>query len=241
MTDTFIHAFLPDSKKPYYLKAVHQPELDIHDIASKAEVYNIATSPKVIEEGMNAGMELIHYLVADGFRIKTPLFNLKLRVPGEYDGSESHLPDGVYPAARLQVAAGFRNYLREHISIEFDGIDQSDGMIAQATDEASGHVDDIATIGNILTIHGWGLKIEGEGANKDLAGVYFLPSPGMPVKAKVVAVNEPKTLKLVIPAELVEGKAYHLAVDTWSSSKHTGAPLQHARHLVSDFTVTAVK
>jgi len=33
----FIHAFLPDAKKPYYLKAAHQPELDIHDIASKAD------------------------------------------------------------------------------------------------------------------------------------------------------------------------------------------------------------
>jgi hypothetical protein len=29
----FIHAFLPEAKKPYNLKAVHQPELDIHGIA----------------------------------------------------------------------------------------------------------------------------------------------------------------------------------------------------------------
>ena len=36
----FVHAFLPDAKKPYNLKAVHQPELDIHGITSKADVYN---------------------------------------------------------------------------------------------------------------------------------------------------------------------------------------------------------
>jgi hypothetical protein len=43
ITAKFIHAFLPDAKKPYNLKAVFQPELDIHGIASKAEVYNIAS------------------------------------------------------------------------------------------------------------------------------------------------------------------------------------------------------
>ncbi|MDR0442187.1 MAG: hypothetical protein LBH44_02130, partial [Treponema sp.] len=48
----FIHAFLPEAKKPYNLKAALQPELDIHGVASKADVYNIATSPKIIEEGM---------------------------------------------------------------------------------------------------------------------------------------------------------------------------------------------
>ena len=37
----YVHAYLPDAKKPYNLKAVFQPELDIHGIASKAEVYNI--------------------------------------------------------------------------------------------------------------------------------------------------------------------------------------------------------
>ena len=46
----FMHAFLPDAKKAYYLRAVHQPELDIHGIASKADVYNITTQPKVKEK-----------------------------------------------------------------------------------------------------------------------------------------------------------------------------------------------
>ena len=95
----FVHTFLPEAKKPYNLRAVHQPELDIHGIASKAEVYNLSVSPKVIEEGMNAGMELIYYLVADGFKIKTPLFNLRIKIPGEYNGSETHLNPDTFPAA----------------------------------------------------------------------------------------------------------------------------------------------
>jgi hypothetical protein len=97
----FTHTFLPEAKKPYNLKAVHQPKLDIHGIASKADVYNISTSPKVIEDGLTDGMKLICYLAADGYSISTPLFNLKIRVPGEYDGSETRLPEGVFPEVRL--------------------------------------------------------------------------------------------------------------------------------------------
>jgi hypothetical protein len=125
----FIHAFLPEAKKPYYLKAVHQPELDIHGIASKADVYNIATSPKVIEEGLTAAMELIYYLAADGYKIKTPLFTLKIKVPGEYDGSENRLAEGTFPRARLQTSANFRTYLEKNITVAFDGRDDAEGHI----------------------------------------------------------------------------------------------------------------
>jgi hypothetical protein len=48
----FVRAFLSDAKKKFSLKAVRQPELDIYGIASKADVYNTGTSPKVIEEGL---------------------------------------------------------------------------------------------------------------------------------------------------------------------------------------------
>jgi len=104
----FMHAFLPDAKKPYNLRAVHQPELDIHGIASKADVYNITTPPKIIEDGLKAGIELIRYLVADGYRIKTTLFNLWMRIPGEYDGSETHLQEDMRPEPRLRASAEFR-------------------------------------------------------------------------------------------------------------------------------------
>jgi hypothetical protein len=235
----FIHAFLPEAKKPYNLKAVHQPELDIHGIASKAEVYNIQTSPKVIEEGLTAGIELIKYLVADGFRIKTPLFNLKLRVPGEYDGSETCLPDGVFPVARLQVSPAFRKYLKEKVKVEFGGVDQSDGLVAEAFDEATEMADEVATIGNLLTIHGFGLKIEADEAHKDVVGLFFEPEgAGNQAKTEIIAVNEPRTLKVIVPA-LEAGKAYALKVLTQGSAKTHSHLLKELRETRSDFTLTA--
>jgi len=235
----FISAFLLEARKPYNLKAVCQPELDIHGIASKADVYNIQTSPKVIEDGLRAGMELIYYLVADGFKVKTPLFNLKIRIPGEYDGSETRLPEGVFPLARLQTSAAFRKYLREKVTTEFGGIDQEDGLMAEAFDEATEMVDETATVGNLLAVHGYGLKIDGDEAHKDAVGLYFEPEEGgTAVKAEIIAVNEPKTLKVIVPA-LEAGKAYTLKTVTQSSAKGSSTILKKVREIRSEYSLTA--
>jgi hypothetical protein len=239
ITAKFIHAFLPEAKKPYNLRAVHQPELNVHGIASKADVYNITTSPRIIEDGFNAAIKLIYYLTADGYKIKTPLFNLRMRIPGEYDGAETHLPQDVFPVARMQVSASFREYLREKVQVQIDGKDDVEGYIAQATDEATGLVDEVATVGNILTIHGYGLKLEAPAGFSP--GVFFKPAAGVPVEAAIIAVNEPKTLKIVVPAGLTDGAAYNLAVQTWSSAKGHGYKVKEMRDMRSDFTLTAHK
>jgi hypothetical protein len=236
ITVKFVHAFLPDAKKPYNLRAVFQPELDIHGLASKADVYNIETSPKVIEEGLNAGMELMYYLSADGYKIKTPLFNLRMRLPGEYDGSETHLPDDKRPEARLQVSAAFRKYLRDRVQVEFDGVDDADGLIAEAIDEASGLIDQTITMGNLLTIHGYELKIEGDEAHENAVGLFFDNGSSAPIKADIIAVNEPRTIKAIVPNTLVSG-AYTLLIVTQSSAKGGGALLKNIREVRSEFTV----
>ncbi|MDR1074724.1 MAG: DUF4469 domain-containing protein [Treponema sp.] len=235
----FVHAFLPDAKKPYNLKAVFQPELDIHGIASKAEVYNIEAEPRLIEEGFSAACELIYYLSADGYKIKTPVFNLSIRLPGEYEGAETHLPEGVHPEARLQASAALRKYIRERVQVEFDGIDQRDGLIAEAVDEHTGQIDEIMTIGNLLTIRGYGLKIEADATHTGEAGLFFDDGENPPVKAEIIAVNEPRTLKTIVPLSLAAGKDYALKAVTQSYSQRGGGLLKNPREVRSEFKLTA--
>jgi hypothetical protein len=239
VTAKFVHAFLPGAKKPYNLRAVRQPELDIHGIASKAEVYNLDTDPKVIEEGLTAGFELIYYLAADGYKIKTPLFNLRIRLPGEYEGAETSLNEGLYPEVRMQSAAPFRQYIRERVGVQFDGVDQADGLIAEALDERTGQVDETMTLGNLLTIRGYGLKIEGDRQSASQVGLFFDDGQTPPVKAEIVAVNEPRTLKAIVPATLEAGGEYALKIVTQSSAKGSGSLLKNPREVRSDFKLTA--
>ena len=233
----FMHAFLPDAKKPFNLRAVHQPELDIHGIASKADVYNITTPPKIIEDGLKAGIELIRYLVADGYRIKTRLFYLWMRIPGEYDGTETHLQADMRPEPRLRASADFREYLWERVQVQIDGKEDSEGYIAKAIDEATGTVDEVMTVGNVLTIHGYGLKIEHDSTHGGQSGVYFKPPNAIPIKAAIVVVNEPRTLKLIVPAGLAANTDYKVYVITQGSARGSGHLLKELRQSISEFTL----
>ncbi|MDR0638572.1 MAG: DUF4469 domain-containing protein [Spirochaetaceae bacterium] len=239
----FVPAYLPEAKKPYYLKAVFQPELDIHEIASKAEVYNITTPPKVIEEGFNAACELIYCLLGDGRRIKTPLCTVRTRLPGEYGGSETGLAPGARPEAHAQAAPELREYIAGRVQVVFDGIEDTGGFIAEAVDESNGHVNTTMTENNILTIRGYGLKIDSDAAHEGDVGLTFeSDDPAVPsVKAEVIAVNEPKTLKVVVPEELSAPKSYYLKIVTQSSAKGGGHLLKDVREMRSDFKLKAFK
>jgi hypothetical protein len=238
VTAKFVHSYLPNAKKKYHLRAVLQPELDLHGIASKAEVYNIQTDPKVIEEGMTAGMELISYLAADGYKIKTPVFILHIRLPGEYDGAETSLVEGSYPEAALQASLWLRNYLKERVKIDIDGIDTAEGIIAEITDEATGIVDQAITKDNILAIRGYGLKVEADEEHETEVGVFFNGPNGQRYQAKAVAVNEQHLIKVIAPPELTVGYSYYAEIITQYSprSEHL---LKEIRHVESDIELVA--
>jgi hypothetical protein len=239
VTAKFVRVFLPDVKKPYNLRAVLQPELDVHGVASKAEVYNIETDPKVIEEGFNAACELMYYLSADGYKIKTPLFTLKIRLPGEYSGSETALPEGIYPEAGIQAAAAYRRYLRDKVQVQFDGVNEAEGLIAGALDEYTGLDDEVMTNGNLLSVRGYGLKIKADAEHQGAAGLWFDDGVNAPVKAQIVAVNEPRNLKAIVPASLVAGTDYTLKVVTQIPAKGGGKLLKNLRDVCSDFKLAA--
>jgi len=234
----FIPASLPGAKKPFYVKAVNQPELDIAGIAAKANIYKMNCDPNVIEEGLTKGMELIYYLVAAGYRIKTPIFSLRIRIPGEFDGIESQLPDGCFPVARLKTNPVFNKYLRDFVKVKFDGREEGESFISNAVDEATGRVNEVMTKGNILTINGRGLKLECPDGKKTQMGVFFLPANGVPIKAAVVAWNASKVLKVIVPPEMVVGAAYQIAVETWSSTKGNQGALKNGRDIRSRFKLT---
>jgi hypothetical protein len=242
VTVKFVESFLPTAKKKYHAKVVFQPRLDIHGIASKAEIYNVGIDPKVIEDGLSAGLELIRYLVADGYVIDTPLFNLHLRIPGEYDGSETHITPGLYPRVSATFDGPFRQYIREHVQLNFDGVDDTNGYIGEAEDLTTGDVNQTVTIGGVLTIRGYGLKIESDEEHSGEVGIFFEPVSGLGtrVAAKLLIVNEPRTLTILTDSRLTVNRSYVIVIDTQSSARSSNHLLKNVREIRSEFEVTAV-
>ncbi|MDR0496154.1 MAG: DUF4469 domain-containing protein [Treponema sp.] len=238
----FIPAFLPEAKKPFNMKVVDQTELDIHDVASKADVYNVSIDPLIIEQGATAFFELVQYLTAAGYKIVTPFFISRVRVPGEYDGTETHLSDDNQPVVRIKVNPQVNRYMKEHIQLVFAGREEREGRIGTVIDEKSGHANEVCTLGNILNINGKGLKIDSNDENKDKTGVFFCKEGDDPgIKAELVPVNEPRTLKVIVPQTKMEpGTAYTLKIVTQASPTSYASLLKKLRTVTSDFTLTAV-
>jgi fibronectin type 3 domain-containing protein len=76
-------------------------------------------------------------------------------------------------------------------------------------------------------------KHEGE------AGLFFDDGQNPPVKAEILAVNEPRTIKAIVPAGLTAGTDYALKIVTQSPAKGGGALLKNLRELRSEFKLTA--
>jgi hypothetical protein len=236
VTVKFGHAYLPNAKKPYNAHVALQTELDLDQIAEKATVYNLNITPAQIVEGTNAFFVLCYYLLADGYKLKTSLFNSFMRIPGEYDGTETKLPDDVFPAIRMEAAAALRKYIQERVTVVFDGIDETKGIIGSVVDGATGKTDGKITIGNIIDISGAGMKIEGDKEHASEVGFFFVSDSSADIRVTIIPVNEPKLLKVLVPQ--LEAKDYTIVIRTQSSAKTSSSLLKNVREVRSDFTVT---
>ncbi|MDR3351215.1 MAG: DUF4469 domain-containing protein [Prevotellaceae bacterium] len=240
ITVKFFPANLPGAKKPYNLRVVHEPELDIHAIASKAALYSVLTPPEVIEEGLAAGMELMYYLAADGYKIKTPVFTLKVTVPGEYEGHETALPEGLRPHGRLTLAPGLRKYLAEKVTLQFAGIERNEGFIRSLLDRTTGETDTVLTPGGLFILRGGGLKITSDAEHAGDAGLYYEDAEtGARLREddRNIVLNEPSTLGAAA-CGVTPGRTYYIIVRTQSKAGRGGKLLKHVREVRSEFTVT---
>jgi hypothetical protein len=235
----FAPSTLPGAKKPYRLKPARRIVLDIHELASKAEMYNISIDPTVIETGMAAGLKLMGYLLADGYSFNTPLFKLHVNIPGEYDGTETNLPEGVFPEARFRPSPVLRRFLEEEAKVVFSGKEDHSGYIGTAVDETTGREKEVVTARGLLTISGRGLKIQTDEAHRNEAGLYFEGPGGTTIKAENAAINKPRTLRVMVPADLQTGVSYTLLLRTQGAANGKGTLLKELREIRADFTLRA--
>jgi hypothetical protein len=235
----FVPVTLPTAKKKYNVKVVKLNELTIKEVAAKAAVYNVGVPPKTIIDGFNAGVELLCYMIADGYNFKCPLFYTRIRIPGEYDGSETALPDGLYPELRLNVSEYMRNYMRNHVQVIFAGFDKTGENIAEVIDDETGEVNRTITRGSTVTVSGSGLKIESGDGQSTQTGAFLADSSGAEIRVKSVVLNYPSLLKLLMPDTLTPNECYAVVIRTQVSAKDGKTILKNLREIRSDCNLKA--
>ncbi|MDR2469584.1 MAG: DUF4469 domain-containing protein [Tannerella sp.] len=100
------------------------------------------------------------------------------------------------------------------MQVVFDGVEENSGFIGEVVDEATGSIDTLVTSGNIVAVHGYGLKVEADAAHAGQAGVFLVNAVGAETPVKAIALNEPRLLKLLMPDTLPSGETYTLLVRT---------------------------
>jgi hypothetical protein len=237
ITVKFVHTHLPTARKAYTARVTLQTELNLEQIAEKAALYNLDISPDRIVDGTKAFITLCCYLCADGYKLKTPLFNSHIRIPGEYDGHETHLPPDIRPSVSMEPAADFRNYIGERVKVTFDGIDDTNGFIAGLHDEQSDTTNRYVTPYGFINIRGAGLKIASDEAHAPAVGLYLAAADKEEVQISLIAINAPKLLKAYTPA--LPGGTYTVVIRTQTPGTNPNAAfLKNVREIRSDFTVT---
>jgi hypothetical protein len=235
----FVPAFLPNHKKPYYLRVEYAPELDIHALASKAEIYDVSVDPNTIEEGLKAASQLIFYCSKDGYKIKLPFANIWIKIPGEYDGYETSLPPGKQPEIRISAPVPFQRYVERNVKVETAGIMADNGLIATAIDNATGDVDSHATINDALIIRGTGLKIGADASNKSYVGVRLQDIVSGEEWPCVLVMNEPTELRVIVPPAPTDATKhlYNIIVVTQTTVSHGQSLQKELREMRSDFRI----
>jgi hypothetical protein len=227
--------YLPEAKKPYLGRSQVLPYLTVEEVAAKAALYGLSVDPEEMTRYVKSYVNLCAYLVADGYGVENALFRTRIRIPGEYDGYETSLPEGLHAAPRINTSPVFQEYIREHVKLDFRGIDETQGHMFKFLDETSG-TDTKITRGGLLQIHGTGLKIahDDEPEHIDAVGLWFVSpfDPSERTRATAIAVNEPKQIVTVIPPTLRYDSCY-IEIVTQSSFRKGGYTLKDMRTMRS--------
>jgi hypothetical protein len=235
----FVPACLPGAKKKYNAKVVHKTVLDIEDVAGKAKAYNIDVPPSKIIEGFNTAVNLIFYLISDGYSFECELFSIGLGIPGEYSGTEEHLPAGVHPHVRIRASKPLNEYITKNVTVVLDGIDEEDGAIDTIKDEESATDDPTITRGYVVTLTGKGLKIAHDDEHLTQTGAFFANAGGEETPAKAIAYNTARKVKLIVPDTLTPETLYAIILRTQSSVKSSGAIVKAVREVRTDCSLKA--
>jgi len=140
----------------------------------------------------------MEYQLCGGFRVNLGIFTVHLNIGGIFRSRDEAYDPVKHPLSFKFRALKAMRDLRNLIEVSIEGYADTQGSIARFLDHGSGAVNAVFTQGNVFTIKGSKIKIEGDDPG---CGLYFVPvaDPGKAVKAAHVGESFPTKLSGIIP------------------------------------------
>ncbi|MDR1601012.1 MAG: DUF4469 domain-containing protein [Tannerella sp.] len=205
---------LTDDPNDYSIRVIPERTLNITQVCEIAASRGGADiSAAAMEHAVELWFKEMAYQLCDSFSINTGWFRAAPQVKGIANTPNEH-----YNADKHSLVFEFQQgvLLRreiEGIEVEFLGVADTDGLIAQVIDVKTGSVNDLLTPGRNLRISGDKLKIAG---SDPAVGIRFrnLKTDAVTVVDPTdLVVNNPSELIVVIP-DLDSGTSFQLEVTT---------------------------
>jgi hypothetical protein len=182
---------------------------------------------------LNQGDRLRMELLAEGFRVNSPIFNTQVSVVGNFDKYTKRFdPDLHRLKLKISPTKEMAKMLEE-ADVMILGPAQVMPVIGIVKDIKTQSTNDILSCGEILEITGKRIKLIGD---DPLVGVYFINDDTKElIKCKTPFINEPQKLMIQIP-EMPKG-IYHLKIVTQYTPSHEMLKIPLSTQFRFTFTV----
>jgi len=170
------------------------------------------------------------YQLCDGFTINNGYYSVYPNLGGTFKGLRDTPDPKTNPLSfRFRTLSALRR-LAQSIAIEIDGFAEVDAYIDEFLDTEDNTRNNWYHPGNLFSIYGNKIKIEGDDPG---VGMFFVPSDGSPaVKVTRFNENNPSSLRGITP----NCDAEHCKIEI--RTQYSGAkPLKNPRVITSSFTL----
>jgi hypothetical protein len=182
---------------------------------------------------VNQYQDEVAYQLCDGFAVTNGYYTIHPNIGGTFNSVNEAHDHAKHPITfRFGARAKLRR-LAKNIAVDIEGIADTGGYIDTFTDEEEGSVNGICVQGNMCTIHGSKIKIDGD---ESTCGVFFVPvdDPAAAVKMTRIGENTPVRITGIVPQ--INSQFCRIEIRTQFSGV-TGKPLKSHRVITSAFVL----
>jgi hypothetical protein len=231
---------LPNAKEPFIARSEQEEVLSIRQLADDLKLRGgYKGSIEDLVDGVEQFLAEAKYQVADGFGVDLGLCTVYPVIGGEWTSPDEAGDRKKHPVRfRARIMPQMRK-MSDSIDLECKGLVPQNGEIDSVIDFTSGKVNSEVTIGNFVDVRGRGLRIAAPKNPQEETGVWVVDEAGMATRCPLIAINQMRRLRFVLPAGLADGTKYRLRVVTYASVRTKAQLLKNHRVMETPFQFIA--
>ncbi|MDR1398531.1 MAG: DUF4469 domain-containing protein [Treponema sp.] len=196
----------------FIARAKAETPLSVENVCASATTRGRANvSYETMVEAVRLYYSEAMYQLADGFSVNNGYYSIHPTIKGAFENAESPMdPEKNKIDFTFQKRKGMRD-LFQYITVQLQGLAQTDAFIGDVLDIITQSVDDTLTPGGVIAVNGYKIKVDGPDVDN---GFYFIEdASGTRTKMATYFVeNRPSRVVVLTPA-LAAG-VYHIEIRT---------------------------